>query len=56
MIKVLKTYRNLTDVVVCEKDGVFQMYAMVEDPAIDNVEESEIINRLQTAFKIKLEK
>ena len=56
MIKIIKVYRNLGDVAVCEEDGQVKIFAMVEDPAMDRWEEHDIINKLEFSFKIKLEK
>jgi hypothetical protein len=54
-MKLLKIYRNLNDVAICEDiDGKIKIFAMVEDPAIDTDEENDIKNRLEFSFKIKI--
>lgn len=53
--RLLKVYKGLTDVVVVKNaEGDIEYYAMVEDPAIDVIEENEIIARIEIAFKVKL--
>ena len=56
MIKIIKVYKNLQDVVIVEEDGKIGFYCMQEDPALDTFEEGDIIKKLELAFKIKLEK
>lgn len=51
-----KAYKSLEDVVIVEEDGKFKMFAMVEDAASDPIEEKEIIEKVEFAFKVKIKK
>jgi hypothetical protein len=55
-IKLVKTFRGLQDVAIVDNEGNIEVYAMVEDPVDDRFEEDSILERLQTAFNIKIEK
>jgi hypothetical protein len=55
MYKILKTFNTLSEVVIVDHDGKVEVIAYTDD-ASDPAEETAIINKLQTAFNIKLEK
>lgn len=55
MLNILRTFKTLNDVAIIDNDGKVEIYAMVEDPA-EGADETVIVDKLQTAFNIKLEK